>query len=374
MNYTPAPYPVVECQLDVLRENVKNITSRCHKADVTVAGVIKGVNAKMPLVRQFAEGDCDQIASSRLEQLYDIKMAGIQKPLLLLRIPMLYEIPNVVSICDIALASEPATLQALNDECLKQNTKLNIIVMAARGDLREGFWNRDELVEACTRVERQMPGLELAGIGTNLGCYGSIQPTVEKMNDLIAYAEAVEAQIGRRLEWISGGATSSFVLLNDGVMPARINHLRIGENILLGRDLQVDWKITNMQYLRMDAFTLKAQVIEVKDKPSHPVGKIFMDAFGNFPTYVDRGIRRRALLGIGKLDLGSIEKLLPRDSGVEVLGGSSDHTILDIEEYSGDLQVGDIMEFDLCYTTLLFLTSSRSVTMRYFEGDREVFA
>lgn len=374
MKYIPAPYPVVECRLDILRGNVAEITKRCHDANVTVAGVVKGVNAKLPLVRQFVDGGCDQIASSRLEQLYDIKMAGIKKPLLLVRIPMLCEVPNVVSICDITLVSEAATMEALNEECLRQNKKLKIIVMADLGDLREGFWDRDQLVDACVHAERDLPGLELAGVGTNLGCYGSIQPTVEKMNDLIDAAEAVEAQIGRKLEWISGGATSSFILVNDGVMPPRINHLRIGENILLGRDLQVDWKITNMQYLRMDAFTLKAQVIEVRDKPSHPVGKIFMDAFGNFPTYVDRGIRRRALLGMGKLDLGNIEKLLPRDEGVEVLGGSSDHTILDIEEYKGDLKPGDIMEFDLCYNTLLFLTSSRSVTMRYFEGEQEVFS
>ncbi|MBO4990601.1 MAG: alanine racemase [Firmicutes bacterium] len=373
MNYTPAPYPLVECRLDILRDNVKHITNRCHDAGVTVAGVVKGVNGKLPLVRQFVEGDCDQIASSRLEQLYDIKMTGIQKPLLLVRIPMPCEVPNVVSICDITLVSEVATMEALNEECLKQNKKLKVIVMADLGDLREGFWERDELVDACVRIETKMPGLELAGVGTNLGCYGSIQPTVEKMDELIAAAEAVEAAIGRQLEWISGGATSSFVLVNDGVSPSRINHLRIGENILLGRDLQVDWKITNMQYLRMDAFTLKAQVIEVKNKPSHPVGKIFMDAFGNFPTYVDRGIRRRALLGLGKLDLANIEKLIPREEGIEVLGGSSDHTILDIEDYEGDLKVGDILEFDLCYNTLLFLTSSRSVILRYFEGEQEVF-
>ena len=150
-------------------------------------------------------------------------------------------------------------------------------------------------------------------------------------------------------------------------------YLRIGENILLARDLQTDWGIDTMGYLRMDVFTLKAQVIEVKDKPSHPVGKIFMDAFGNFPTYTDRGIRKRALLGIGKLDLGAIEKLLPKTEGIEVLGGSSDHTILDVEDYKGELKVGDVLDFDLCYATMLFLTSCKSVNMRYFDGDQEVF-
>lgn len=372
MNFIPSPYPAVECRLDILRSNVAQITQRCHAAGIQVAGVIKGVNGRYPLAKQFELGGCDQIASSRLEQIYEAKKANLRGPFLLVRIPMLSEVPNVVRLCDITLASEPALLSALNEECLQQGKRLKVILMADLGDLREGFWNRSDLVETALYMENNLSGLELAGVGTNLGCYGSIRPTVEKMNELVEAAEAVESAIGRQLTWISGGATSSYVLVNDGVMPERINHLRIGENILLARDLQTDWGIDTMKYLRMDAFTLKAEVIEVKEKPSHPVGEIFMDAFGNFPTYTDRGMRRRALLGLGKLDLGDIHKLLPKDAGIEVLGGSSDHTILDIQDVTTPLKVGDLVEFDLNYSTLLFLTSSKSVTLRYFDGERKV--
>ena len=116
MNYKHAPYPVVECQLDILRENVKNIADRCHDNGITVAGVMKGINGHMPLVRMFDEGGCDQIASSRLEQLYEVKKAGITKPTLLLRIPMLTEIENVAQLCDVTLISEIATMDALKNE------------------------------------------------------------------------------------------------------------------------------------------------------------------------------------------------------------------------------------------------------------------
>ena len=58
-------------------------------------------------------------------------------------------------------------------------------------------------------------------------------------------------------------------------------------------------------------FTLRCEVIEVKDKPTYPVGKIFVDAFGNKPTYEDKGIRRRALLAIGKVDYAFSEDLVP---------------------------------------------------------------
>lgn len=373
MSYTPAPYPALLCRLDILRENAIQITRRCHSEGVTVAGVVKGANAKLPIVRQFAEGGCDQIASSRLKQLYDIKMSGVQKPLLLVRIPMPCEAASVVSICDITLVSDISVMEALNEECLRQKKRLKIIVMADLGDLREGFWDSRQLIDACVYAERSLCGLILSGVGTNLGCYGSIQPTVQNMNQLVSLAEAVEARLGRRLEWISGGATSSYPLIHSQKMPKRINHLRIGENILLSRDLQVSWKLPHMDYLRMDAFTLQVQIIELRKKPSYPVGTIFLDAFGNRPAYEDRGIRLRALLGLGRLDVGDLKKLLPKDRGVEVLGGSSDHTILDVEDDSKELHVGDIMEFDLCYPTLLFLTSSPDVTIRYFEGEQEVF-
>ena len=132
----------------------------------------------------FDEGGCDQIASSRLEQLYEVKKAGITKPTLLLRIPMLTEIENVAQLCDVTLISEIATMDALNAECLKQGKKIKVIVMVDLGDLREGFWDREELVAACAHIENDLKNLELAGVGTNLGCYGSIQPTVEKMEEL----------------------------------------------------------------------------------------------------------------------------------------------------------------------------------------------
>lgn len=53
-------------------------------------------------------------------------------------------------------------------------------------------------------------------------------------------------------------------------------------------------------------------------------------------------MRKRALLGIGKVDYGSIDEIFPKDKGVEVIGASSDHTILDIEDEERDIKVGDV--------------------------------
>jgi len=200
----------------------------------------------------------------------------------------------------------------------------------------------------------------LYGIGTNLGCYGSIKPTESNLGRLCDIAERIEGLINRELDMISGGATSSLTLLWDGKMPSKINNLRVGEGILVAKDLDDFWKY-DMSMLYQDSFVLKAQIVEVKNKPTHPIGERFIDAFGNVPTYKDRGIRKRALLAIGKQDFVSLDTLIPVDNDIELIGGSSDHLIIDIENCSKEYKLGDVLEFNIYYPHLLYLCGSKDV-------------
>ncbi|WP_440555344.1 alanine racemase [Vescimonas sp.] len=350
-------YPQLEFDLALLRSNADAVISRCRGMGIRVCGVIKGVDGMPEAARVLRAAGAAELGTSRLEQVAKCRAAGVPGPWLLIRIPGLTELPDVVALCETSLQSEWPTLLALEEECLRQNKTHRVIVMTDLGDLREGFWDKKELVDVCERVERELPHVHLAGIGVNLTCYGSTKPTPEKMNELVGLARQVEQRIGRKLEIVSGGATSSFTLVHWGTMPAGVNHLRIGEAILLGKDLQVDWGIRDMDYLRMDALTLRAEVVEVKDKPTYPIGEFAIDAFGRKPVYEDRGIRRRAILALGRADVGELESLIPREPGLTVIGGSSDHCIVDVEDCPRRLQVGDIVEFSLCYSHMLYATA-----------------
>ena len=350
-------YPQLEFDLALLRSNADAVISRCRGMGIRVCGVIKGVDGMPEAARVLRAAGAAELGTSRLEQVARCRAAGVPGPWLLIRIPGLTELPDVVALCETSLQSEWPTLLALEEECLRQNKTHRVIVMTDLGDLREGFWDKKELVDVCERVERDLPHVQLAGIGVNLTCYGSTKPTPEKMNELVGLARQVEQRIGRKLEIVSGGATSSFTLVHWGTMPAGVNHLRIGEAILLGKDLQVDWGIRDMDYLRMDALTLRAEVVEVKDKPTYPIGEFAIDAFGRKPVYEDRGIRRRAILALGRADMGELESLIPREPGMTVIGGSSDHCIVDVEDCPRRLQVGDIVEFSLCYSHMLYATA-----------------
>ncbi len=356
-------YPSVTVDLNKLYDNTKLVTDACRKDGITVAGIVKGCNGIPEVGETMLRAGCTQLGTSRMDQIIDMKSRGMDDvEYLLVRIPMLSEAEEVAAYADISLQSELSVIRAVNDACGKFGTHHDVILMADLGDLREGFWDRSELVEAALCIENSLDNINLRGVGTNLGCYGSIKPNLEKMNELVSIAEAVESAIGRKLEIISGGATSSYPLVLEGAMPPRINHLRIGEGILLAYDLKEIWGL-DMSGMRQDVFTLKAEVVEVREKPSHPVGEIFIDCFGRKPEYEDRGIRKRAILAMGKLDFALNDKIFPRIDGVEVIGSSSDHCILDIEDCRQDILVGDILEFDLSYPSLMYLTGSRYVNI-----------
>lgn len=357
-------YPRLEINLAHLKHNVIQVVERCGSLGIQVAGVIKGATGIPEVAKAVADGGVAFIASSRLEQLEDARNAGIEKPMMLIRIPMLSEVEDVIRLTDISLNSELEVVEALNKEALRQGKLHKVILMADMGDLREGFWDKDEMADVAEYIENKLVGIQLVGIGTNLGCYGAIVPTLEKMEELVAVAEHIEARLGRELEYISGGATTSLLRVVAGDMPKRINLLRVGEAILLAHDM-IDFFKCDVGNQYHDAFRLKAEIIEIKDKPTHPVGTIGIDAFGHTPTYEDRGIRKRALLAMGKVDYGDPAELVPLEEGIEILGASSDHTIVDIEDAARDYKLGDIMEFEVIYSTIVYLTNCRNVHIAF---------
>ena len=363
-------YPKLIVNHNALRANMKQVVSWCHKSGIDVAGVIKASTGMASVALDYEASGAGWIASSRLEQLERAKDAGVKIPLMMIRVPMLSELADMVRICDYSLQSEFATLKALEKEALKADRIHNVILMADMGDLREGFFEKEELVDVAKYVEDKLDGVHLAGIGTNLGCYGSVVPTKEKMEQLAEYAEAVEMAIGRPLEIVSGGATSSLMPLFDKEMPSKINMLRIGALSMCGpqEDLRTCYGRTEADVMSDECFTLEAEVIEVKTKPSHPIGKLGVDATGQKQKYADRGFRRRALLAIGRADFGEPGDLVPQLAGAEVLGASGDHTILDIEDCRDSIRVGDIVRFKLKYTAILHLTTSENVSIE--EIDR----
>lgn len=358
-------YPILEINLTGITSNARHLVKLASDVGIRIAGVVKGADSMPEVAESLLAGGIDQIADSRIEKLVQFKKSHPDVSTMLLRIPAKSEIEDVVRYADYSLNSEIQTLRWLNEAAGKANVRHRVVLMQDLGDLREGFWGRDQTVEAALLVEREFKNLELAGVGVNLGCYGSIRPTVTNLSELVDTAKAIEAGIGRTLEIVSGGSTTTLPLLFDHQVPSGINHLRIGEGIILARDMKLHRGYPTPE-LTAENFVLLAEIIEIKTKPSYPIGEIFMDSFGKSPTYEDHGDRKRALLAVGRKDYGDfLPNLLPTIDGLEVVGGSSDHLIVDITDVTEELAVGDVLRFNMQYGSMMFLSSSTSVTKKF---------
>ena len=156
-------FPRLEISRSRLRHNMEEVISRCTAQGIQVCGVIKGCSGLPEVGQLFRDCGATQLASSRLEQIIRCRQAGVPGPYMLLRIPMLCELDDVARWCDYSLESERATLDALEEACARQEAVHKAVIMADLGDLREGFWDQDEMLDVCVHVERDLPHVELAG-------------------------------------------------------------------------------------------------------------------------------------------------------------------------------------------------------------------
>ncbi|WIV11222.1 ornithine racemase Orr [Proteiniborus sp. MB09-C3] len=348
-------YPRVEISLDKIRHNAEKLIALCNDSGINVAAVTKVFCGMPEIAKVLVESGASILADSRIENLK--RMQSIDIPKLLLRLPMISQASEVVKFADISLNSELDTIKALSKKAIEKSIVHNVILMIDLGDLREGIIDEKEIFQNVGEILK-LEGINLIGIGTNLTCYGGVIPKQENLNHLINIKKEIEKKFSIRLEIVSGGNSSSLHLLQCGEgIPKGINQLRLGESIVLGRETAYGNRI---QDTYEDCFTLITEIVEIKEKPSLPIGEIGMDAFGNKPVFQDRGIRKRAICAIGKQDV-STDNIVPEDDKISILGGSSDHLIIDITDSSSSYKIGDRVSFKLSYGGILSTLTSEYV-------------
>ena len=351
----PMPGPKITIDLQKIERNARAVVAACRKSGIEVFGVTKGTCGMPQVARAMLRGGVIGIGESRFENIRRLRDSGIDAPILLLRSPPLSRVEEVITSVDISLNSELAIIAELSRVAERMSRVHDIILMVDLGDLREGIWP-DDLLPTVEQV-MALRHVRIVGIGTNLTCFGAILPTEVNMGALIAHARSIEQRFGLQLRYVSGGNSSSLPLLISGKMPAGITNLRIGEAILQGgRDTFHDepWR-----ELDRDAFLLTGELLEVKTKPSMPIGRMGVDAFGKRPVFEDKGDRLRGILNIGREDV-VVEGLLPANPGIAVLGASSDHLVVDLMD-AAPLKVGDRLGFHMSYGALLAAMTSEYV-------------
>lgn len=352
--------PRLEVRLDHLAHNASTLVSRLADRGIGVTGVTKATLGSPEVARALLGTGIAGLGESRIENVERLRAAGITASITLLRSPPPSQVARVVAAADVSCNTEIDVLVGLSAAAVALGRTHAVLLMVELGDLREGILPDD--VTAVVRCALALPGIEVRGIGANLACQQGIVPAAANMGVLTHLVHAVEKDLGIHLPVVSGGNSANLDWLTSPASEVgRINDLRLGESILLGRE---PLRRTPIDGLHLDAFTLVGEVIEAKAKPSVGWGDVAETAFGPAPPAVDRGTTTRVLVALGRQDVDP-DGITP-PSGFEVLGASSDHLVLDAGPAS--VAIGTELSFGVDYSALLRAATAPSVDLVVLHG------
>ena len=349
--------PTLTADLGKIATNVREIRQLADAGGVTLAGVTKGICAEPQIAELFLQNGIETLADSRIQNLHRIRHLPGRR--MMLRLPAINEAADTVELADVSLVSHIDTAIALSSAAKMARSRHEVILMVEMGDLREGIADEDEFEQTLLEIDR-LSGLHLLGLGANFCCMYGVRPTPEKLIALEELSMRAESILNRKLELISAGNSSHLGLLSGDVQLGRATQLRIGEAFLTGVETAHGNPLPGTH---PDCFHLTAEVIELNSKPTLPCGDIGLNSFGERPSFTDRGIRKRAICNIGQLDV-DLRQLIPQDKKTSIIGGSSDHLILDIEDSPSDYRIGSQVSFSMTYAGILGLMSSPYIEKR----------
>lgn len=348
--------------IDRLIENIETISAFMRKYEkewtlvVKVLGTDKAVLSK--LLQHPAILGTHSIAVSQCQSLRIVKELNPSLRTMYIKPPAIKNVRDIVRYADISLNSTIATIEALSAEAVKQDKMHQIIVMVEMGELREGI-KREGLIQFYEDIFK-LPKLQVIGIGTNLGCMYGIQPTYDKLIQLVLYEQIIEAKFERSIELVSGASSITMPILERNKVPEGINHFRVGEAAFLGTSPLENKPILG---LNTGAFTFEAYIVELYKKASQPDGIISDAAIGNTLEETpedDETFSYKAIMDFGLLDVDA-EHLIPEDPEISFFGNSSDLTVYDLGDNPRGYKTGDAIKFRLKYMAVAKLMYSRFV-------------
>ncbi len=336
--------PRIEVDLFKIRQNARLLVDHLAPLGISVVGVTKGVCGHPDIARAMLDGGVSALGDARVANVERMRAGGITAPVLLIRTPMLGQVDRVVRSCGISLNADMDVVEGLAHAACRAGRIHGIVVMVEMGDGREGL--PPSAVAGFARRVMALPGVTLTGLGANFACLNRRAPDGVAMRAFLSLVPLVERACGVPLSVVSGGNSSNLAGLLSG--PTRLNELRLGEAILLGRNPLTGAPIAG---LATDAFTLVAEVIESKTDAQRR-------GSGNMPGGVSRPDAGAAsLLALGDQDTDTGGLSMP--GLLSFLGATSDHLLLRTPGQA--LAAGTEVRFGMNYSALMRAMSAPDI-------------
>lgn len=351
----------VELDRKKLKSNYNFLAERFDKKHIHWGIVTKLLCGNVLFLKEVLDLGIQEVHDSRLSNIKTIKKLKPSVQTVYIKPPAKRSIEKIVKHADVSFNTEFYTIKLISEAAVKLNKIHKIIIMIELGDLREGVMG-EAFVDFYRKVF-QLPGIKVVGIGSNLNCLHGVMPSEDKFVQLSLYKELIKAYFKVDIPWITGGTSVVLSMLYKNQLPPAVNHFRIGETLFFGANIEEN---TTFEGMHDDVLTLKAEIIELTEKPMIPVGELAENPSGEMLD-IDESLygktSLRAIIDVGLLDI-SPDFLIPVDAHIEVIGASSDMLVLDFGQTKHSYKVGDLVEFKLKYMGALGLMNSNYIEKR----------
>ena len=310
--------PRLEINLGKISANAHFLSDRLGSRGISVTGITKGVLGAPEVALCMLSGGVGAFGDSRIENIERLRKAGSVTPIALIRPPMISQVERVVASATLSYNTEIETIHALSEAASRLGRSHGVVLLVEMGDGRDGISPAD--LVSFTRKLRRFANIAVKGLGANFACLSGVAPRPSDMINLSRLADHVEAAAGVELSIISGGNSTGVEWALSAAPKGRINDMRIGEAILLGKNPSTGQPIPG---LHTDAISLIAEVIETKQKPAPPLDGDAEGASAHSPSH---NTRQRSILALGHQDTDP--NGLDRNNQFSIIGATSDHLVI----------------------------------------------
>lgn len=333
---------ILKMKMNNIVSNFLKVKDLCDNLNIELVTVTKICLSDREMIDILVENGANFVADSYLENLCRLPKS-LKK---MLFTPSISTLKGGKDCCEYFYLSDLKAIEMIaGNENIKNK---NIILPLELGDMREGVL-AEELVPFLNKALK-IRGINICGVGANLGCLIGKLPDLRVMDRLESMIDRVKRELSFEFETISMGGTLLYEMMVNRELYRGINQLRIGEAIFFGHNMSYNKDIPT---LSQDTFIFSGEILEINEKNTDYVENTGYNALGLKTPVVARGLRRLAVLDFGKL-AAPLYGLNPLDRNIIPFGCSHNHTVVDITDSQTNYGSGDYIDFRANYNSAAY--------------------